>query len=157
MHTTTQPAYTLIDRAFIHLTRELCRALPPPPTEDDRQSRDEAAIAQVASLQPNSTAEFELAATSVCASLRAKHCQVRADEPGQPSADALRWTGKADQMMRQAQSAMRTLLRVQALRQKREADPHALDRGERAKHHMLTLVTEAINTQAPISRDDAES
>ena len=157
MHAATPPTYTLLDRAFVHLTRELCRALPPPPTEHEQQSRNEAAIAQVASLQPNSTAEFELAATAVCASFRARHCQVRADEPGQPSADALRWTGKADQMMRQAQSAMRSLLRVQALRQNREADPRALDRGERAEHHMLALMTEAIGTQPPISYGAPES
>lgn len=52
---------------------------------------------------------------------------------------------------------MRTLLRVQALRQKREADPQALDRGERTEHHMLTLMTEAISTQPAISHGDPES
>lgn len=47
-------------------------------------------------------------------------------------------------MMRQANAAMRSLLRLKANREKIEADPKAHDRGERIEHHMTTLMTESL-------------
>ena len=57
-------------------------------------------------------------------------------------------------MMRQAQSAMRSLLRLQAARRKIEADPKAYDRGERIEHTMTTLMTQALEPN--VSPDDPE-
>ena len=60
-------------------------------------------------------------------------------------------------MMRQANAATRSLLRLQAARRKIEADPQAYDRGERIEHHMTVLMTGAIADQPAVSPDDPES
>lgn len=151
------PSYTLLDLAYRQLTRELCGALPPAPTDEERDDREKAAIAQVAALHPDNTAEFELAGMFVLASQRAKHNATLADQPGLSAGEALRWNSQANLMMRQAQSAMRSLLRVQAARGKLEADPKAYDRAERIEHHMTVIMTEAIAGQRRISSNDPES
>ena len=60
-------------------------------------------------------------------------------------------------MMRQANAATRSLLRLQAARRTIEADPQAYDRGERIEHHMTVLMTGAITDRPPVSPDDPES
>ncbi len=50
-------------------------------------------------------------------------------------------------MMRQAQSALRLLLRMQAARQKLEADSEARDRAAWTAHCAITLMTEALSPQ----------
>ena len=156
MHT-APPPFTLLECAYRHLTRDLRRALPPPRIEAEREDRDKAAIAQVAALQPGNTAEFEHGALFVVASARAKHSLACADEPGPPPAIALKLTSQANHMMRQANAATRSLLRLQAARRKIEADPQAYDRGERIEHHMTVLMTGAIADQPTVSPDDPES
>ncbi len=149
--------FTLLDNAYRHLTRRLCRALPPAPADDERADRDSAAIAQVAALQPANTAEFKLAAQFVASSERAQHCLTLADEPDLTPALALHWTGRADLMMRQATSALRSLLRLQAERRKIEADPKAYSRGERIEDHMTVIMAEAVANPPPVSPDNSES
>ena len=80
--------------------------------------------------------------------------QTLADAPDCTTTHALKWIAKADLMMRQAQSAMRSLLRLQAARRKIEADPKAYDRGERIEHTMTTLMTQALEPN--VSPDDPE-
>ncbi len=81
--------------------------------------------------------------------------QTLADAPDCTTTHALKWIAKADLMMRQAQSAMRSLLRLQAARRKIEADPKAYDRGERIEHTMTALMTQALEPN--VSPDDPES
>ena len=81
---TDPPPFTLLECAYRHLTRDLRRALPPPPTEAERADRDKAATRRSPRLHPGNTAEFEYAALFVVASARAKHCLASADEPDFP-------------------------------------------------------------------------
>ena len=143
---------TLIECGFHQLTLELCDSLPPARTDQQRTDRKKAAIAQVVALQPASTLEFELAAHVVLAFQRSKHYLARSDEPDLPPSLALQWASKANNMMRQANSHLRSLLRLQAGRRTTEADHKAFDRGERIENHLTILMTQAA-FGSPVSDD----
>ena len=55
-------------------------------------------------------------------------------------------------MMRQADSAVRMLLRLQEVRRKLEARPEDHDRAERAEHITAVLMKQAFDTPAPARR-----
>ena len=55
-------------------------------------------------------------------------------------------------MMRQADSAVRMLLRLQEARRKLEARPEDHDRAERAEHITAVLMKQAFDTPAPARR-----
>ena len=151
--------YTLIDCAFMHLARELCRALPPSLSETapERNAREQAFIAQVTAFQPANTAEFRIAGHFVLSSERAEHYLALADEPGLEPALVKQRVTMADMMFRRADSATRALLRMRAARKKTEDDPEAYARGERIEHHMTILMTEALRAAPPVSSNDLES
>src|SRR5437763_11850927 len=116
--------YQLPADAYYHLVRTLRLTLPPPPGNgpDDLRRRDHAAIAGVAALAPANAAEAKLAAQFVAASEQWNDCLRLAQLP-ETTPD---WAGKcraqALSMMRQANSALRPLLRMQEARRKLEAD-----------------------------------
>ena len=132
--------------AYYQLIRMLRLTLPPPPTDspDDLARRDHAAIARIAALAPTNAAEAELAAQFVAASEQWKDClrlaQVRAREPNV----AAKCRAQALGMMRQANSALRLLLRMQEVRAKREADHEACDRAAWTEHRAIGLMAEAL-------------
>ena len=101
---------------------ELCRSLPPPPddTAEARHLRDEHAMTAVTHLLPENVAEANIAVLIVTAQARAREAFRAAAEPGL-DADRLRqYCAQAASMMRQADGAIRTLMRMQAERQKAE-------------------------------------
>jgi len=65
------------------------------------------------------------------------------------SSRALKCRAQANSMMRQSQSALRLLLRMQAARQKLEADNEARDRGAWTEHSAMNLMAEALSPQPP--------
>ncbi len=113
---------------------DLCTSLPPPPddTPEGRQLRDERAVTAVAHLLPENAAEAEVAVLIVAAQFRAREALRAAARciPGLDPGTGLepdqirRCTAQAASMMRQADSGIRTLLRMQAERQKAEAAMH---------------------------------
>ena len=110
----------------------LCGTLPPPVTDtpEARAAREETAMAAVAALLPANAYEALLAAEIVAANYNAKDCLRLAVQPGQDPDDARRLRAQANAMMRQEQSSLRALQRIQATREKAEAErnPAAMQR-----------------------------
>ena len=113
--------------AYCHLVHTLRLSLPPPLTDspEDLARRDYAAIARIAALQPANAAEADIAALYVAASEQWKGCLRLAEQS--EAYWAMKCRAQANAMMRQSQSALRLLLRMQATRQKLEADSPARD------------------------------
>ena len=109
--------------AYYHLIRTLCLTLPPPLSDspDDLARRNHAAIARIAALAPANAAEADLAAQVVAASEQWKDCLRLARLPETTPKMALKCRAQAISMMREAQSALGLLLRLQEARRKREA------------------------------------
>lgn len=96
----------------------------PPPAEDTPEAhalRDERAVAAVAHLLPENAAEAELAAQIVGAQFHAKDAlRSAAVYAGIDPAEVRRCRAQAASMMRQADSGLRMLMRLQAERHKAE-------------------------------------
>src|SRR5271170_2224344 len=63
------------------------------------------------------------------------------------SSRALKCRAQANSMMRQSQSALRLLLRMQAARQKLEADNEARDRAAWTEHCAINLMAQALSSR----------
>jgi hypothetical protein len=111
---------------------ELCRSLPPPPdnTPESRAIREQHAMTSVAHLVPENAAEADLAAQIVATQFHARDALQAASCSGADPETVRRCRAQAASMMRQADSGIRTLLRMQAERQKAEdgARPAAMQR-----------------------------
>jgi len=153
-HTTPeQPdlAYLLPRDAYYHLVYTLRSSLPAPvpTTPESLIRRDNAAIAQVASLLPANASEATLAGQYVVANAHAIDCLQEAREPGIARELALKCRAQAASMMRQSQGAMRLLLRMQATRQKIEADSEATERAAWTEHCAVGLMAQALPGAPP--------
>ena len=73
-----------------------------------------------------------------------------ARDPGMAVVLVLKCSAQAASMMRQAQSAMRLLLRMQAARQKIEADSAATDRAAWTEHCAAGLMAQALPGAPPM-------
>jgi hypothetical protein len=104
----------------------LCGLLPP--RDDDtpqvRAQRLEAAMEAVAALHPGDAFEAELATQIVGASAHAKECLRQASHYRNDLAASLKCRAQAASMMRQMQSGLRILQRMQAGRDKALAEMH---------------------------------
>ncbi len=136
--------------AYHHLIRTLRLTLPPPlgDSPDDLVRRDHAAVARIAALAPANAAEAEMAAQFVAASEQWKDCLRLAQEPATTPQWAAKCRAQAISMMRQANSALRLVLRMQEARRKLEADHAARDRAAWAEHCALALMAEALGHPA---------
>jgi len=136
---------------YYQLIHTICGSLPPPVTNspEDRVRRDNAAIAQIACLLPANADEANIAAQYVAANAQAMDCLRLAR--GYPSDEmlALKCTAQSASMMRQARGARSLLMRVQAQREKREADAAALDRANWTEHCAIGLMADALGRDAP--------
>jgi len=127
------------------LVRDLLSGLPAS-TDDEpgqRATRERAAIAQVACLLPANAAEGALAVDFVAANAHAMDALRAAAQSASDPTRERQCRAQAASMMRQAQSALRCLLRLQAVRQKREADAASADRAAWAEHCTLGLMMDA--------------
>ncbi len=133
--------------AYSQLIRTLRLALPPPLSDspDDLARRDHAAIARIAALTPANAAEADLAALYVAASEQWKECLCLAHQPDISASWAMKCRAQANSMMRQAQSALRLLLRMQAARQKTEANSAASERAAWTEHCAIGLMAQALS------------
>jgi len=136
---------------YYQLVHALFTSLPPPVTDtpEDLTRRDNAAIAQVACLLPANADEVALAAQYVAANARALEYLRLANNLAADPARALQYTAQAACMMRQARGARSLLLRVQAQRQKREANQASLDRAAWIEHCAIGLMANALGRTPP--------
>ena len=138
--------YQLPADAYYHLVRTLRLTLPPPPTDsaDDLRKRDHAAIARITALAPGNSVEADVAAQFVAASEQWKDCLRLAQLPETTLPWAVKCRAQAASMMRQANSALRLLLRMQEVRRKLEADNAACNRAAWTEHCAAALMAEAL-------------
>jgi hypothetical protein len=136
---------------YYQLIHTLRAALPPvSDAPEDLARRDHAAIAQVASMLPANAGEANLAAQSVAASARAIDCMRMANEYRTTDHSfTLKFDARAATMMREARGARALLLRLQAVREKREADPAAADRAAWTEHCAIGLMAQALGGLEP--------
>jgi hypothetical protein len=137
----------LLPRDMYYQVIHTLRAVLPPPVTDapeDLVRRDHAAIAQVASLVPANADEANLGAQYVAASAYALDCLRLVRENPADTALVLKCSAQAAAMMRQARGARSLLLDVQARRQKREANPAAVDQAAWIEHAAVGLMTDAL-------------
>jgi hypothetical protein len=144
-------AAQLPPNSYHYLIHTLSAALPLLPTDnpEDLALRDQAAIDRVASLCPANTAEAEIAALHVAACEHAKECLRLAMQPESGAPTQMKCRVQARGMMREAQGFMRLLLRMQAVRQKRDANSETRESAAWAEHCAKNLMTEALS---PVGR-----
>ena len=133
--------------AYYELVRTLRLTLPPLGEEagtEDLVRRDRAAIARVAALAPASAAEAELAAQFVAASEQWKDCLRLAQDAATTPEWAAKCRAQANAMMRQANAALRLLLRLQQTRRKLEADQTTAERLAWNEHCAFGFMAEAL-------------
>ena len=132
--------------AYYHLVRTLRLTLPPPLTDnpEDLARRDHAAIARIAALAPANAAEADLAAQFVAASEQWKDCLRLAQAPDTTPEWVAKCRAQALGMMRQANAALRLLLRMQQARSKLESDNEAHERRAWTEHAATRLMAEAL-------------
>jgi hypothetical protein len=135
---------------YYQVIHTLRGAMPPPVTKspEDLVRRDNAAIAQVACLLPANADEANIAALYVAASAQALDCLRLAREFPAGEALILKCSAQAASMMRESRAARSLLMRVQLLRQKREADHTALDQAAWIEHCAINLMADALGRTA---------
>jgi hypothetical protein len=136
---------------YYHLVHTLRTSLPPPITDtpEDQIRRDNAAIAQIASLLPANADEANIAAQYVAAGAQALDSLRLAREHAADTPRVLKCVAQAASMMRESRGARSLLLRVQADRRKREADNVSLDRAAWLEHCTIGLMADALGRTPP--------
>ncbi len=128
------------------LVSALADQLPHPPeeTQDQRRKRIGAAIAAIDGLSPATLAEAQLALRHVVADDHAGECQRQTNQfPHDPAMQA-RYRAQSAAMSRMSDSALRSLLQLQAARKKRDANPEAARAATLAQHRALSAMYEAL-------------
>ena len=147
----SDPTHRLTRDVYCELVRVLRSTLAPPVTDtpEELARRDNAVIAQAAAMLPANADEANLAAQCVAARLYAMDCirQARSFEAADPSW-ARKCAAQATSTMRESRQARSLLMRLQAAREKREADAAATDRAAWSEHCTIGLMTAAL-TDAP--------
>ena len=115
----------------------------------DHVRRDNDIIAKVASLLPANADEANLAGLYLIASAQAHECLRIAREYPADATLARHFTAQSANMMRQVLGFRSLLLRVQAAREKREADAAALDKAAWTEHCAIGLMAEALGRPQP--------
>ena len=136
---------------YYQLVHELRGALPPPLTDsaEDLARRDNAAIGAVACLLPANAEEAYLAGQFVAANAQAMECLRLARVHAADVTRVLKCTAQSASMMRQSRGARSLLLRVQAARQKREADYAATEKAAWIEHCAVGLMAQALGHAPP--------
>jgi hypothetical protein len=151
METSTPPSQTidLATHLYYQLVHTLTALLPPPldDTPDALHTRNRAAIAKVAALLPVNANEADLAAQCIAARAQAEDILRLLRQHADDIHLTIRLNAQYGSMVRTSLSAHARLLRVQALRQKREATDGAANQDAWTQHiaerSMLGVVTPA--------------
>ncbi len=144
------PAIRRTALAYRYLFFTLTSSLPPPRDDSPEalDERNEAAVAAAASLCPVTVAEARFAAQSIAAAAHAEECLRAANDPQMPLAMSLKCTAQAASMMRQSQSALRSLQRMQAIRIQRDKDEAAAEAAAMAEHITASSMTARLTPPA---------
>ncbi len=155
----SDPFFQLPRDIYYQIVHRLKEDLPPPLTEasEDLARRDNAFIAQIASMLPANAQEANIAAQHVAAQAHAMACLRDARMPNQTTKVMLQCTAQAASMMRQANAACSLLLRVQSARHKREANNQVLDQANMLEHCTMSLMIDALGRTPPVRIADAET
>lgn len=142
--------------AYWHLMDTLNYSLPPTAnnTPEEQSRRNHAAIAQVTCMIPANATEASLAAQYVAGHEQAMDCQRLARDPKLELGMILKCHAQSASMMRQSQGALRLLLRVQSVREKREADNARLDSANWTEHCTANLMAQALPNAQPVARTE---
>jgi hypothetical protein len=143
---------------YYQVIHTLRGSLPPPVTNspEDEIRRDNAAIAKVASLLPANGEEAELATQFVAACASAHDSLRLAHQHGADTPTGMKCNAQAASMMRQARGARSLLLRVQAARQKREANRATCDQTAWIEHCAIGLMGDALGRFPPAPMAEPE-
>jgi hypothetical protein len=147
-----------LERDIYYVVTQTLRGSLPPPIEDTPEGwlrRDRTAIATVASLVPVSSAEARLAAHHVAAVAHSddalRQTVLQAADPKRV-AQARAWSAS---MGREARGFLGSLLRLQAARQKREANDASRESAAWSERSTLGLMTQAMEIMPPASVPEA--
>ena len=142
-------------QVFQELILTLCRALPCAPGERQavRRRREQEAVAALAALQPGNAAEGRMAAQYVAANAWGLDCLRLARERQLERDVARKHTAQAASLMREAKSALRQLLQMQAARRKTEADEVAANRAAWVEHCLIGIMEEALAAEADVEAE----
>jgi hypothetical protein len=148
----SDPTLRVTRDVYYVLVHTLRGALLPPvnDTPEELARRDNAAIGQVAAMLPANADEAYLAAQCVAARLYGMDCVRQARDFG--ATDQM-WAHKcaaqAASMWRESRQARSLLMRLQAAREKREADSAATDRAAWSEHCTIGLMKDALAGAPP--------
>jgi hypothetical protein len=136
---------------YHQLIHTLRASLPPPATDspEDQVRRENAAISHVACLLPANADEANLASLYIDATAQAHACSRLASANPDDVQLVLKFTAMSANLMRQARGFRTLLIRVQALRQKREADAAATQSAAWIEHCAIGLMANALGRPAP--------
>ena len=154
----TQPDWApLLPRdAFREISRVLRGAMPPVPGGPaEAARRDRAAMAAVAGFLPENAAEVRLAAQFVAADAWALDCLRLAGERRLEFNVSQKCRAQAASLIREGKSSLRLLLRLQTMREAREADGGKADRAAWAEHCAMTMMAEGL--EAAGQQDEADA
>ncbi len=134
---------------YFFLVEEFRRELPEPPkdTPEMRRKRLKAAIGTVARLCPVTLAEAKLAARFVSADQHASECLRQIKQLSRAPEKHAQLRAQSNSMARQANSAMRSLLKLQAAREKRDADAKRADAAVWAEHRAAKGMEAALEPE----------
>lgn len=149
----SDPTLRLPRDVYYVLIHTLRPTLPPPLTDspEDRVRRDNAAIAEVASMLPANANEATLAARCVAANACAMSALA---EARQAAANGDRFwqqkcTSQSISMMRESRAARALLLRLQSAREQREKDNAACDRVAWNEHCIISPMQHGLADAHP--------
>jgi len=127
-----------------HTLQSLIAGLPAPvpDTPERRSARNSFAIAVIADMKPVDAAEAALAVQSFLDGAHAMECFRLSDQPSLDLNAVLRYRACAIKLMRRADKARRTLLQVQALRPRLQAQVRPAAPQEARRPAAANLVTD---------------
>lgn len=136
--------------AYHDIIKTLARTLPRPliDTPENRLQRVQSAIARIAAVSPDNTAEADLAGDIVLASELAKDCVRLALDPSTSPEKIAQCRAQAASMLRGMNATLKSLLRLQAAREKLGTGTPAANRAARNEHITTVLMLEALE-QSP--------
>ena len=146
---TPDPGHQLQRELYLQIADDLRSMLPPPPQsgpggEADAARRLKLAIAMVAAMLPANAEEAGLAARAVAAGAHASDCLRRVGLYPDMFEEACKMRAQAASMGREARGYRSQLLRVQAQRQKREADDATREAAAWTEYCVAGLMTEGV-------------
>lgn len=148
---------TLAPDLYNYLLQTLRTTLPPPPddTPEARAERDNCALAQIASLNPATYIEVDLALQIVLLLANAKDCLRWADDPSLSASMSLKCHAQSAAMRRESQSTLKFLLREQKRREKAQSIPKS-ERSEQDDRRFVAMMERVVAEMYRADQAEAE-